>query len=81
VETLDSNDNGKSVARAIMKKGSARSISDGLFKDDMGTSALVIYGDGATQQIISVNAVPGHRQEQSAYQSKLAGIEGALAVL
>ena len=31
--------------------------------------------------MISVNTVPGHRQEQSAYRSELAGIEGALAIL
>jgi hypothetical protein len=80
VETVDNDDNGKSVARAIMK-GSARAISDGSFKDSMGTSSTVIYGDDEAHRIISVNAVPGHRQEQSAYRSELAGIEGALAIL
>ncbi len=80
VDTLDNEDNGKAVARAIMK-GSARAISDGSFKDEMGTSSTVIYGDDEMQRIISVNAVPGHRQEQSAYRSELAGIAGALAVL
>ena len=47
----------------------------------MGTLATVIYGDNKAQRIINVNAVPGHRQEQSAYRSKLAGIEGALAII
>jgi hypothetical protein len=80
VDVLDNNDNGRSVARAILK-GTARAISDGSFKDQLGTSSTVIYGDDEINRMISVNAVPGHIQEQSAYRSELAGIEGALAIL
>jgi hypothetical protein len=80
VATLDNNDNGQSVAQAI-RNGTARAISDGSFKDQLGTSSTVIYGDNADNRMITVNEVPGHRQEQSAYRSELAGIEGALAVL
>jgi hypothetical protein len=80
VDVLDNNDNGLSVAKAILK-GTARAISDGSFKDQLGTSSTVIYGEEEHNRMISVNTVPGHSQEQSAYQSELAGIEGALAIL
>jgi hypothetical protein len=44
----------------------------------METSVTVIYRDDGEKGIISMNAVPGHQQEQSTYNSKLARIEGAL---
>ena len=79
VDVLGNNDNGRSVAMAILK-GTARAISDGSFRDQLGTSSTVIYGDEEHNRMISVNAVPGHRQEQRAYRSELAGIKGALAI-
>ncbi len=55
-DVLDNNENGRSVARAILK-GTARAISDGSFKDQLGTPSTVIYGDDETNRMISVNAV------------------------
>ena len=72
--------NGLSVAMAILN-GSAKAISDGSYKDKMGTLATVIYGDDKTKRMMCVNAPPGHADEQSAYRSELAGIEGTLALL
>jgi ribonuclease HI len=79
VSVIDHSDQGISVARAIIQ-GTAKAISDGSFKDEMGTSATVLYG-ADEKRIISTNDVPGNREDQSAYRSELAGIEGALAII
>jgi hypothetical protein len=80
VAVLDHSNQGRLVAQAIIQ-GSAWAISDGSFKDEMGTSATVLYGIDKSKHIISVNDIPGNREEQSAYRSELAGIEGALAII
>jgi ribonuclease HI len=80
VAVLDYSGQGRSVAQAIIQ-GSTRAISNGSFKDAMGTSATVLYAADENKRIISVNDVPGNRGEQSVYCSELTGIEGALAII
>jgi hypothetical protein len=74
-------DNGRSLAAAIIR-GDARAVSDGSFKNEMGTSSSTLFHSRAKDphRIVSVNAVPGNCDEQSAYRSELAGISGSLAV-
>jgi hypothetical protein len=81
VDSVHVIDNGRSLAAAIMR-GDARAVSDGSFKNAMGTSLSTLFHFSAKDpnRIVSVNAVPGNRDEQSAYRSELAGISGSLAV-
>ena len=79
-QSIECTDNGRCVARAILN-GTARAISDGSYKDNMGTSATVLYGDDKSKRMMCVNAPPGHGDEQSSYRSELAGIAGTLALV
>jgi hypothetical protein len=49
----------------------------------MGTSASILFHSKATDPncIISVNSVPGNREEQSAYRSELAEVSGSLSLI
>jgi hypothetical protein len=49
----------------------------------MGTSASILFHFTATDpnRLISVNSVPGKREEQSAYRSELAGVSGSLSLI
>jgi hypothetical protein len=82
VQSADVVDNGRSIAAAIIR-GSTRAVSDGSFKNAMGTSASILFHSKATDpnRLISVNSVPGNREEQSAYRSKLAGVSGSLSLI
>ncbi len=53
-----------------------------LFKNSMGTSLSILFHSRSTgpNRIVSVNAVPGNPNEQSAYRSELAGNSGSLAI-
>ena len=75
-------DNGVSIAAAIIR-GDARAVSDGSFKNAMGTSASILFHTKSTdpRRIISVNSVPGNRSEQSAYRSELARVSGSLSTI
>ena len=81
VESVSIKDNGRSLAAAILQ-GKARAVSDGSFKNAMGTSSSILFHSRANDpnRIISVNAVPGNANEQSAYRSELAGVSGSLAI-
>ena len=82
VQSVDVVDNGRSIAAAIIR-GDARAVSDGSFKNEMGTSASILFHTRSTDpyRIISVNSVPGNRNEQSAYRSELAGVSGSLSTI
>jgi hypothetical protein len=82
VQSADVVDNGRVIAAAIIR-GSARAVSDGSFKNAMGTSASILVHSKATDlnRLISVNSVPGNREEQSAYRSELAGVSGSLSLI
>ena len=82
VQSVDSVDNGRSLAASILR-GDARAVSDGSYKNNMGTSSSILFHTKSTDplRIISVNSVPGNWDEQSAYRSELAGISGSLSIL
>jgi hypothetical protein len=82
VQLVDVVDNGLSIAAAIIC-GDARAVSDGSFKNEMGTSASILCHTRSKdpQRIISVNSVPGNKEEQSTYPSKLAGVSGSLSTI
>jgi hypothetical protein len=74
-------DNGCLVADAI-KDGSALAISNGLYKNERGTSAFLLQGPSKEQgRIIGVNRTPGNPSNQSPYRTELSGISGILATL
>jgi len=66
-------DGGESIAAAL-RDGTAIAVSDGSFKDQYGTAALVIEGPDADNRMLAVNAMPGHPADQSSYRSELSGI-------
>ena len=82
IASIDIKDNGRSLAAAILQ-GKARAVSDGSFKNAMGTSSSILFHSRANDpnRIISVNGVPGNSNEQSAYRSELAGVSGSLATI
>ena len=76
---IEIHDDGHDLTAAI-QDGTATAISDGSYKDGYGASCSVLRGHNRTR-IISINAVPGPSEDQSAYLSKLAGISGSLLIL
>jgi hypothetical protein len=74
-------DNGRYIAAAIIR-GDARAFSDGSFKYEIGTSVSILFHTKSKdpQCIISVNSVPGNRDEQSAYCSELIGVSSSLSI-
>jgi hypothetical protein len=73
-------DNGLNIANAI-RAGNATAASDGSYKLSRGTSAFTLMGTDLAKRIVGVNAVPGSKSDQSAYQSELAGISGVASVV
>ena len=73
-------DNGLDLALGITQ-GNATAISDGSYKEQYGASCSILRGPNRTKRIITINAVPGPPDAQSAYRSKLAGISGSLLIL
>jgi len=68
-------DGGELIAAAL-RDGTAIAVSDGSFKDQFGTAALVIEGPDSDNQMLAVNVTPGHPEEQLSYRSELSGIFG-----
>jgi hypothetical protein len=64
-----------------IQDGTASAFSDGSFKNCSGASAFMICSDPIANRIISINAVPGAADEQSAYRSELAGVSGIMHTL
>jgi hypothetical protein len=69
-----------SLAEGIIN-GTATAVSDGSYKDQIGTSGFVLRGLHRKLSAIGNNVVSGNPAEQSSYQSELAGILGTLAVV
>ena len=75
-------DNGRDEIADSIRKGDARVVTDGSFKDKKGAAAVKVYaGTRTTKCITSVAWAPGQAHEQSAYRSKLTGIDCALAII
>ena len=80
IHTFYSPDEGQSLATAILQ-GCATAVSNGSYKDQLGTSGFILRGLNCTLSIAGTNIVPGNPNEQSSYHSELAGIKGSLAVV
>lgn len=73
----------ESIAEAI-KKGTVCLIIDGLYfpENEAGSSAFILTaGKTKKNKLIGMNWVPGTREEQDPYRSKLAGINGELSMI
>jgi hypothetical protein len=84
-ERLLVSDNGLAVASAI-RDNAAIAVSDGSFKDQHGTAALVLCDPAtaspdSTTRIIACHVTPGDPSDQSPYRSELSGIYGILCVV
>ncbi len=64
--------NGETIADSI-RRGRAIAVTNGSFKEDLGTAAYVVKGDDVTNQLIVVNQSPGHSANQSSFRSELLG--------
>jgi hypothetical protein len=80
VDGLVSDDEGFTLAQGIIS-GQATAVSDGSYKDYIGTSGFVLRGRQRQIGAVGDNVVPGNPQEQSSYRSELAGISGILAII
>ena len=78
IHSFHSPDKGHSLAMAIIQ-GSATVVSDGSYKSSIGTSGFILRGISRSLSAYGTNIVPGNLEEQSAYRSELAGIEGSIA--
>ena len=77
------NDNCNSIVNSITE-GSACLITDGsYFKEyESGSSAFILTaGKTKKNKLIGKNWVPGSKEDQNPYRSKLAGIDGGLSML
>ena len=69
------------LAQAI-SQGTCLAISDGSFKNNIGTSACLLEGmDKAKHRIMAINSIPGATDSQSAYRSELGGISCIIALV
>lgn len=80
IDNFYSEDEGQILAAGIIQ-GNATAVSDGSFKDQLGTSGFILRGSQRQLSVIGDNVVLGSPTEQSSYRSELAGISGILAVL
>ena len=72
-------DNGATLAIGILQ-GQATAVSDGSYKQGLGTSGFILQGCQRKLGILGSNIVLGNTNEQSSYRSKLAGILGSIAI-
>ena len=55
-----------------MTEGSAITVSDGSFKEEWGTAAVITEGnENVRQRITSTSTTPGTAKDQDAYRSEL----------
>jgi hypothetical protein len=80
IDTFHSADEGFILADGIIK-GVATAVSDGSYKNHIGTSGFILRGANRQIGAIGDNVVPGNPHEQSSYRSELAGISGVLALV
>ena len=72
--------NGSLISQAI-NSGTAIAVSDGSFREGVGTSAFVLEGPNSHGRIVTTNVVPGESEDQSAYRSELAGLYGIISTV
>jgi hypothetical protein len=80
IQRFDCTDNGLTIARAL-RAGTAVALSDGSYKDQFGTSAMIIEAENSSHNIIAVNVVPGNAEDQGSFRSELSGIFGLVIMV
>ena len=73
VQNWIATDNGRTIAEAI-KSGKAIAVSDGSYKNNLGTAAFVIEGADSNDRVEGVMVVPGG--DMDSHRSELAGLYG-----
>jgi hypothetical protein len=73
-------DNGLTIAEAI-RQGTAIAVSDGSFKNELGTAAFVIEGKDQTNRILAGHLTPGPPLSQSSFRSELSGLYGIVSLV
>ena len=73
-------DNGKGIATAL-SLGPLHAVSDGSYKDDLGSAAWKITTEESTTWIKGCTTIPGQPFEQCAYRSELGGIYSTVLLL
>jgi len=61
--------------------GMCKAVSDGSYKDSLGTAAWMIQDMVSKQVLSGTSIIPGHTSDQSAYQSELGGIFSIVATI
>jgi hypothetical protein len=64
-----------------LRNGDVLAVSDGSYKDQKGTAAIVVEGKRSGCRITSVVQVPGDKDAQCAYRSEAAGILAAVQIV
>lgn len=75
IQHLTIDGDGSELATAISNK-EAIMVSDGSFKDQRGTAALVLQGATSTGKARAVNRVPGEPEDHDSFHSELSGLIG-----
>jgi hypothetical protein len=75
VQHLTIDGDGSAVAEAI-RNNEAVMVSDGSFKDQRGTAALVLQGATHTGKARAVNRVPGKPEDHDSFRSEFSGLIG-----
>lgn len=77
IKNFRSTDEEKQIALAL-SAGRAVAVCDGSYKDEKGSSALVLEGASPEGRFLGTDFPPGPRSSQNSYRSKLAGIYGII---
>jgi hypothetical protein len=72
VQQLTIDGDGSELAAAI-RNNEAVIVSDGSFKDQRGTAALVLQGATNTGEARAINRVPGEPEDHDSFRSELSG--------
>jgi len=75
IQQLTIDGDGSELATAI-RNNEAVMVSDGSFKDQRGTAALVLQGATHTGEARAVNRVPGEPDDHDSFRSELSGLIG-----
>ena len=79
-EHFKCDDDGKTIAEAI-RLGTAVAVSDGSFKNELGSAALVIEGSDSQHRILAGHLTPGPLSAQSSFRSELSGLYGIVLMV
>jgi hypothetical protein len=80
-QTTSYEDNGATLAKAIQSPEGMIGISDGSFKDSLGTACFTLLGPTQKGSIICPMIVPGEKDVQDAFRSELSGIYGMVVMV